>query len=215
MVQYIDKYYQHTPSETELTVSEMVSNSELGFLDYGVEIDGFLFFPDEVKSDNLPSREFIRTKIMSGGEYVSRGQYLPKEFNFSTTLDLNPLKPYEYDDVFLTLMNKSCKIMSPYMGDMFNGEVKISKVHPQSSPHSLKIDVKIKEIPPVDKRVRGDDIIIYPSTKTPNPNGIDWKEVYTNPQTSESDESERDPRKFHTPDGEEATMNNNPYGGSQ
>ena len=193
----------------------MVSNSDLGFLDYGVEIDGFLFFPDEVKSNNLPSREFVRTKIMSGGEFVTRGQYVPKEFTFSTVLDVNPLTPYEYDDVFLTLMNKSCKVISPYLGEMFNGEVKISKVHPKASPHSLKIDVTVKEIPPVDKRVKGDDWISYPPTDSESPKRISWKEVYRSPNTfskKEDDDGERDPRKFYVSGTDnQVTMENNVY----
>lgn len=135
--------------------------------DMGVEIDGFLFFPEEVKGDNSFShREYIRTKIMSGGEFVTRGQYQGREFSFSTTLTLDPKEPYMYDKVFTIMENKPCDIICPYMGDNFKAEVQIEKVHPTASPGSLKLDITVKEIVDPTTTIVGDTVITYPSTTT-------------------------------------------------
>ena len=133
----------------------------------GVDIDGFLFFPKSVGGDTSHShREFIRTKIMSGGEFVTRGQYIPKEFSFDTVIDINPEELDEYINIFTEMENKVCRITSPYMGGMFKGEVSIGVTNPESSPHVLECKVKIKEIPDVMARLKGDPVIQYPSINT-------------------------------------------------
>lgn len=144
----------------------------------GVEIDGFLFFPQEVKGDeSFARREYKRTKIMSGGEFVTRGQYMPKEFSFTTTLDIDPNEPYAYDKIFQIMENKPCEVVSPYMGDMFKAEVQIDKTHPKASPSNLKLDVKIKEIVSPNTTVVGDSVIEYPSSTTLSDKAISVKSV--------------------------------------
>ena len=131
--------------------------------DSGVEIDGFLFFAEEIKGDDsFAHREFKRTKIMSGGEFVTRGQYVPKSFSFTTTLDIDPNKPNMYDKIFQVMENKPCEIISPYMGDNFKAEVQITKTHPKASPHSLKLEIKVKEIVTPQTTVVGDEVLTYP-----------------------------------------------------
>ena len=133
----------------------------------GVDIEGYLFFPKSVGGDeSFSHREFIRTKIMSGGEFVTRGQYIPKEFSFDTIIDIEPDKIDEYRNIFYEMENKVCKITSPYMGGMFKGEVNISVTHPETSPHVIECRVKIKEIPDVMARLKGDPVIQYPSINT-------------------------------------------------
>lgn len=133
----------------------------------GVDIDGYLFFPKSVDGvESFSHRDFIRTKIMSGGEFVSRGQYIPKEFSFDTIIDIEPEHLGDYLDIFSTMENKVCKVTSPYMGGMFNAEVKIDVTNPESSPHVIECKVTIKEIPSIMERLKGDPTIQYPSTKT-------------------------------------------------
>ena len=132
-------------------------------IDMGVEIDGFLFFPDEVQGNNTYShREYTRTKIMSGGEFVTRGQYQAREFNFTTTLTLDPKEPYMYDKVFQIMENKQCEIISPFLGDNFMAEVSINKTHPKAAPSSLALDINIKEIVDPKTTLVGDTTITYP-----------------------------------------------------
>ena len=151
----------------------------------GVEIDGFLFFPEEVKGEeSFARREYKRTKIMSGGEFVTRGQYMPKEFSFTTTLDIDPNTPNMYDKVFQIMENKPCEVVSPYMGDIFKAEIQIDKTHPKSSPSSLKLDIKVKEIVTPKTTVVGDAILDYPSTTTLSDKAINIKAV-TNGENKE------------------------------
>ena len=133
----------------------------------GVDVDGYLFFPKSVGGDESYShREFLRTKIMSGGEFVSRGQYIPKEFSFDTVIDIDPNDLDDYHEIFSTMENKVCTITSPYMGGMFKGEVNISVTNPETSPHVIECKVKIKEIPDIMARLKGDPAIQYPSINT-------------------------------------------------
>ena len=138
--------------------------------DSGVEIDGFLFFPESVEADeSYARREYTRTKIMSGGEFVTRGQYVPKAFNFKTSLDIDPAMPTMYDKVFEVMENKPCEVLSPYMGDLFLAEVTIQKTHPKASPHTLELEIKVKEIANPKTRTIGDAVIEYPSTTSVSP----------------------------------------------
>lgn len=159
--------------------------------DMGVEIEGFLFFPDEVSGDNSFShRVYNRTKIMSGGEFVTRGQYEPRKFSFKTTLTLDPNEPYMYDKVFTIMENKPCEIICPYMGDNFKAEVEISKTHPQGSPGSLVLDINVSEIVDPKSTLVGDALIEYPSTTTLSDRAISVKAVTEDAPLSE-EEAER------------------------
>lgn len=133
----------------------------------GVDIDGYLFFPRQVDGEeSFSHREFNRTKIMSGGEFVTRGQYIPKEFSFDTIIDIDPKEIDDYRNIFSEMENKVCTITSPYMGGMFKGEVNIKVTHPETSPHVIECNVTIKEIPDIMARLKGDPLIQYPSTTT-------------------------------------------------
>lgn len=144
----------------------------------GVEIDGFLFFPESVKADeSYARREYKRTKIMSGGEFVTRGQFMPREFSFTTVLDIDPNQPFMYDKIFEIMENKPCEVVSPYMGDNFKAEIQIDKTHPKSSPSNLKLDIKVKEIVTPKTTVVGDAVLEYPSTTTLSDKAINIKAV--------------------------------------
>ena len=160
----INTVYNNTLNEiskhskyTESVIDSATCNS--------VDIDGFLFFADEISPDNsYAKREYNRTSIMSGGEFVSRGVYKPKEFSFNSSFEIDPSEPYIYDTVFSLMENKAggCEIISPYVGH-FWGEVSINKTHPESSPHIIEVEVKIKEIPKPNANLYGDGVIEYPS----------------------------------------------------
>ena len=133
----------------------------------GVDIDGYLFFPKQVDGDeSFSHREFQRTKIMSGGEFVTRGQYIPKEFSFDTIIDIDPEELDSYINIFSAMENKVCTVTSPYMGGMFKAEVTVSVTNPETSPHVIECKVKIKEIPDAMARLKGDPVIQYPSVNT-------------------------------------------------
>lgn len=133
----------------------------------GIDIDGYLFFPKQVEgSESFSHREFVRTKIMSGGEFVTRGQYIPKEFSFDTIIDIDPSHLDDYLNIFSLMENKICRVTSPYLGGMFNAEVIVEVTNPESSPHVIECKVTIKEIPKAMARLKGDPVIKYPSINT-------------------------------------------------
>lgn len=157
-------------------------NNDFANNNSGVEIDGFLFFPESVDGEeSYARREFKRTKIMSGGEFVTRGQYIPKEFSFSTTLDIDPNQPFMYDKIFQIMENKPCEVVSPYMGDVFKAEIQIDKKHPKSAPSSLQLDIKVKEIVDPKTTVVGDVVLDYPPTTTLSDHAISVKAVKKTP----------------------------------
>ena len=159
----------------------------------GVEIDGFLFFPESVKADeSYARREYKRTKIMSGGEFVTRGQYIPKEFSFTTVLDIDPNQPFMYDKIFQIMENKPCEVISPYMGDKFKAEVQIDKTHPKSAPASLKLDIKVKEIVTPRTTVVGDAILQFPSTTTLSDQAINIKDITKKEKEKDKLQQERE-----------------------
>ena len=175
----------------------------------GVEIDGFLFFPDEVKGDeSFARREYKRTKIMSGGEFVTRGQYMPKEFSFTTTLDIDPNQPFMYDKIFQIMENKPCEVISPYMGDKFKAEVQIDKTHPKASPANLKLDIKVKEIVTPKTTVVGDATLEYPSTTTLSDKAVNIKD--TTKKDKEKDKKKREQEQI-TYDGKAKTNDGQVY----
>ena len=166
----IEDRYVKDISNRDVRVSD--SSTSNGFFEYdenisGVDIDGYLFFPESVDgTESFSHREFLRTKIFSGGEFVTRGQYIPKEFSFNTVIDIEPEHLDEYLNIFSEMENKVCRITSPYMGGMFKGEVNISVTNPETSPHVIECKVTIKEIPDVMARLKGDPVIQYPSINT-------------------------------------------------
>lgn len=132
----------------------------------GVEIEGFLFLPDELKgNESYRRRNYQRTKIMSGGEFVSRTSYIPREYSFTTYFDVEEDEPYHYDALFTMMENKKCKVISPYISsNPFYAAVEIQKTQPKSTPSAIKVDVKLTEIPDAKLRISGDEEITYPST---------------------------------------------------
>ena len=122
---------------------------------------------------------------MSGGEFVSRGQYVTKEYSFDTIIDIEPEHLDKYLNIFSVMENKICRVTSPYMGGMFNAEVNISVTNPESSPHVIECKVKIKEIPDVMATLKGDPVIKYPSINTVSDIGIKERKTSENKKTNE------------------------------
>lgn len=112
-----------------------------------VEIDGFLFFAHDVTAtESYSRREYVRTKILGGSEFVARNSFIPKEYTFTADVYIDPTKPDAYDKVFSSMNNKPCKVTSRYMG-MFTAEVNVTKTHNKSSPGNISLSILVREIP--------------------------------------------------------------------
>lgn len=165
----------------------------------GVEIEGFLFIPEEIQGDETyRKREFQRTKIMSGGQFVSRTAYVPREYSFTCYFDVEPEEPYYYDKVFTEMQNKRCKVISPYISsNPFYAAVKIQKTHPKNSPGTIKVDVKLTEIPDAVLRIEGDANIEYPSTTSLSEAVIKVVEDKENTESDTSSQPSKDSLKYN------------------
>lgn len=126
--------------------------------EHNVEIDGIPFFAKEIKGkESFNRRELKRTKIKGGTEHVVRGEYVPREYTFTTTIDVPQDSPDAFDDLFIDLMNKPCEVICPDMGGMFNAQITINRTHEEASPDTIKLDVTVKEIP-TSSLIPDDDI---------------------------------------------------------
>ena len=207
-----DEVIEPTASEKELSYTYLPYTNPLGVVkvdkDYvyegtpvqascgkGVEIEGFLFLPDEIKgNESYRRRNYQRTKIMSGGEFVSRTSYVPREYSFTTMFDVDEDEPYHYDALFTYMENKKCKVISPYISsNPFYAAVEIQKTQPKSTPAAIKVEVKLTEIPDAKLRISGDDEITYPDT-TKLSDG--WIKVKETSDTSDGGSGEDQDGKF-------------------
>lgn len=161
----------------------------------GIEIEGWLFIPEEIQgNETYRRRTFQRTKIMSGGEFVSRTSYIPREYSFTCFFDVDDTEPYMYDNIFTAMQNKKCKVISPYISSSpFYAEVLIQKTNPVNNPNTIKVDVKLTEIPSSKLRITGDAVIEYPET-TVSPYRIVEKE--TEDESNSGSSGNIDPHKF-------------------
>lgn len=118
-----------------------------------VEIDGFPLFAEEVKPvEKYQRREFLRTSIMMGSEFVTKsGAFVPREFTFVSNLEIDLGKPDTYDSVFAAWNNNICNVISREFGGSFNAEVHVTPTH--DSPLNLQLDVKIKEVAKITVKV--------------------------------------------------------------
>lgn len=142
----------------------MVELNDMNTPDHNVEIEGVPFYAKEIKAtEGFVRREIKRTKIKSGTEHVVRGAYIPREYSFSTWIEVPEEKPNCYNDLFVELSNKPCEVICADMGGMFNAEVNFKPTHPTGNPTRIDLEVTVKEIPELS--LIPDDEVIKPETE--------------------------------------------------
>lgn len=118
-----------------------------------IEVDGFSFVAEEITAtESYPRRELIRTAIMGGGQQTSRGQYVPRTYSFTTSVDYTVATPDEFDKVWAEMENKNCNVICQYTGN-FVAEVKIDKVYPKGTLNNVNLTVTLTEISQADNTV--------------------------------------------------------------
>ena len=151
-------------SDASLTVSENISIMNIPF--YAEEIRG---------EETFNRRELNRQKILGGTEHVTRGEYIPRKYSF-TTLIYHPLnRPDVYDKIFKEMMSKPVEVISPYMGGKFKAEVIIQKNTEEASPNHFSIDVSVEEIPDTNSNIPGESKFVIPTTNKVNNKNKDSK----------------------------------------
>jgi hypothetical protein len=112
-----------------------------------VEIDGFLLYAEDITAtESYNRRELLRTKILNGSEFVSKGQFIPREYTFTCQVDTPIDRPDIYDEIFAYMNNNPCQVTSRYMG-MFNAEVIITKTYNKGQAGLISLSILVREIP--------------------------------------------------------------------
>lgn len=131
---------------------------------FNVSLDGYEMIMEELTpNESYNRRETIRHNIIGGTQSVMRGNYLPRDYSFTTHVLIDPDFPDVYDSVFREWQSKPVEVISKHMGGKFNAEVIIKK-SPSSSPNYLGLEVQVIEIPNVKSLIPNEEIVV-PSTK--------------------------------------------------
>lgn len=133
---------------------------------FNVTIDGYSMIMEELTpNEAFNRRETIRHNILGGTQSVMRGNYLPRDYTFTTHLIVSPNNPDIYDSVFREWQSKPVTVNSKYMGGSFSAEVIIKK-SPSGMPNYLNLEVQVIEIPTQDSLIPNEKIIIPTKPKS-------------------------------------------------
>lgn len=125
----------------------MMYKKSVSATDYNVSIDGYSMIMEECNpNESYNRRETIRHNIIGGTQNVVRGNYIVRDYSFTTHLLIDPEYPDVYDDVFKSWQSKPVEVISKYMGGKFNAEC-IVKRNPNDSPNYLSVEIQVIEIP--------------------------------------------------------------------
>jgi len=128
--------------------------------DYNVMIDGYQMIMEEITpNESYNRRETVRHNIIGGTQTVMRGNYLVRDYTFTTHLLIDPEYPDVYDDVFREWQSKPVEVISKYMGGKFNAEL-ILKRNFNDSPNFLSLEIQLIEIPSEKSLIPNDEVEI-------------------------------------------------------
>lgn len=135
-------------------------DSDVDADNYNISLDGHqMIMEDLTPNESFNRRETIRHNIIGGTQTVMRGNYLPRDFTFTTHLLIDPDFPDVYDSIIKEWQSKPVEVISKYMGGKFNAEVIIKK-SPSPSSNYLAIEVQVIEIPGDTSLIPNDEFII-------------------------------------------------------
>lgn len=133
------------------TTGEMPSECNIIILfDFEGEEQQFPFFAESISPNEAFSRrDLVRTKVMNGTEVVTQGEWIGRDFNFTSHIPID-YDPTIYDKYFQSMLHQPCRILSPDMGDMFYAQVIIKKNPLENYPKTLTLEIQVIEIPNID-----------------------------------------------------------------
>ena len=101
-------------------------------------------------------------KVINGTEICTNGEYTPLEFEITTTINVPANRPDYYNNAFTELQSKICNVVSPLMGS-FKAELTIN--YEPATPESIKVSIKIKEVPDEFSNIPGEKLFKVPEDK--------------------------------------------------
>ena len=128
--------------------------------DYNISLDGYQMIMETVSAnETFNRRETIRHNILGGTMSVMRGNYLARDYNFTTHLLIDPNHPDVYDNILREWQSKPVEVISKYMGGKFNAEV-IIKRNIDGYPNYIGLDIQVIEIPTKSSTIPNDEFTI-------------------------------------------------------
>lgn len=132
-----------------------------------IKIMGYPFYAENIEAhepDNRRERKW--TPIMNGTEEVTKGEYVHREYSFSSLASYPPGKPEAHDKIFKKMVSKPVEVISRSMGGKFNAIIKMRRSYPY--PNRMKLDVTVTEVPSKKSNIPGESSLVVPKTKKIN-----------------------------------------------
>lgn len=124
-----------------------------------IEINGYPMYAESISgSEPFTRREWSKKSIMNGTMVVSKGQFVPRQYSFKTTLFIMPDEVNVHDKILRDMMIEPAEIVCPAMGEPFKAMVSIKKDFDGSTPYSINLDFTIEEIPEVTSDITQSNI---------------------------------------------------------
>ncbi|MDO5818718.1 MAG: hypothetical protein Q4P11_00130 [Methanobrevibacter sp.] len=126
-----------------------------------IKINGHPFYAENISSDEAYNRrELNRNSILGGTEAVTKGRYIPRSYNFTTTIYHPTNRPDYFEKVLKGIVSNPAEVISPYMGGKFKAEVIIQKNIEESSPNHMVLDFTVTEIPNKKSNIPGEKFTV-------------------------------------------------------
>lgn len=133
---------------------------------FNISLDGYEMIMEEVSvNEGFNRRETIRHNILGGTQSVMRGNYLPRDYTFTTHFLIDPNFPDVYDSIIREWQSKPVEVISRYMGGKFKAEVIIKKT-PTIYPNYLSLEIQVIEIPSKKSLIPNEEYITPKGSKT-------------------------------------------------
>lgn len=124
-----------------------------------IEINGYPMYAETISgSEPFTRREWSEKTIMNGTTVVSKGQFIPRQYTFKTTLFVTPEKVDVHDKILRSMVIEPAEITCPAMGEPFQAMVSLKKEYEGATPNSVSVDFTIKEIPNVTSDITQSNI---------------------------------------------------------
>lgn len=130
-----------------------------------IEIMGYPFYAENITGDEpFNRREYNRTQILGGTQKVTPGEYIHRQYSFTTTIYHPEGRPNIHDEILREIMSKPVEVISPYMGGNFKAIVTFQRNHEEGGINHYNLDVTVEEIPGKNSNIPGETPITLPST---------------------------------------------------
>ena len=133
-----------------MTTTKEWTYQPIEYKNQDIEINGYPFYAETITgSEPFTRREFSEKAIMNGTTLVSKGQFIPRQYSFKTSLFISPENLNVHDKILREMVIEPSEVVCPAMGEPFQGIITIKKDYLESTPHSLNLEFTIKEIPEI------------------------------------------------------------------